>query len=64
MKYVRVMDSVLRSSRRDFFTGMTNPFGVVLDIVHEYGAVGGPVESVYFRGAVVGLTVNLKEGLG
>lgn len=62
MKYVRVMDSILRSARRDFFTGMTNPFGVVLDTTHEYGAVGGPVESVYFRGAIVGLTVNLREG--
>jgi hypothetical protein len=61
MKYVRVMNAILRTGRRDFFTGMSNPFEVVLDIVHEYGPVGGPSESVYFRGAIVGLSVNLRE---
>lgn len=64
MKYVRVMDAILRSARRDFFTGMTNPFGIVLKTIHEYGPVGGPQDSVYFRGAVLGLTVNLREGKG
>lgn len=64
MKYVRVMDAILRSARRDFFTGMTNPFGVVLETIHEYGPVGGPENSVYFRGAILGLTVKLKEGKG
>ncbi len=61
MKYVRVMDAILRSARRDFFTGMSNPFGVVLEINHAYGPVGGPRETVYFRGAMVELTVNLRE---
>lgn len=61
MKYVQVMDAVLRSARRDFFTGMSNPFGVVLDIAHVYAPVGGPSNSIYFRGAVVELTVNLRE---
>lgn len=60
--YVKVMDAILRSARRDFFTGMTNPFGIVLETIHEYGPVGGPENSVYFRGAILGLTVNLREG--
>jgi hypothetical protein len=64
MKYVRVMDTILRSARRDFFTGMTNPFKIVLETIHEYGPVGGPENSVYFRGAILGLTVNLREGRG
>lgn len=61
MKYVRVMDAVLRSARRDFFTGMSNPFEVVLSVDHTYGPVGGPQDSIYFRGAVVELTVSLRE---
>lgn len=61
MKYVRVMDAILRSARRDFFTNMSNPFEVVLETIHEYGPVGGPQDSVYFRGAILGLTVNLRE---
>lgn len=61
MKYVRVMDAILRSGRREFSTGMSNPFEVVLETIHEYGPVGGPQDSVYFRGAILGLTVNLRE---
>lgn len=61
MKYVKTMDGVLRSARRDFFTGMSNPFEVVLDIKHAYAPVGGPEESVYFRAALVELTVSLRE---
>lgn len=61
MKYVRVMDSVLRSARRDFFNGMHNPFEVVLSVDHTYGPVGGPTDSIYFRAAVVELTVSLRE---
>lgn len=61
MKYVRVMNAILRTGRKDFFIGMSNPFEIVLDIIHEYGPVGGPAESVYFRGAIVGLTVSLRE---
>lgn len=61
MKYVRAMNGILRSARRDFFTGMSNPFEVVLDINHAYGPVGGPEENIYFRGAMVELTVNLRE---
>lgn len=62
MKYVKVMNAVLRSARLDFFTGMSNPFGVVLDITHNYGPLGGPdANSIYFRGAYVELTVGLRE---
>lgn len=61
MKYVRAADAILRSARRDFFANMSNPFEVVLDIVHTYGPVGGPEESIYFRAALVELTVNLRE---
>jgi len=61
MKYVKVMDAILRTGRRDFFTGMSNPFGIVLDVRHSYGPIGGPQENIYFRGALVELTVNLNE---
>lgn len=61
MKYVRVMNAILRSARLDFFTGMSNPFGVMLGFNHRYGPVGGPTDSIYFRAAVVELTVSLRE---
>lgn len=61
MKYVQVMDAILRSARMDFFTGMSNPFEVVIDCSHVYGPVGGPTDSIYFRAAVVELTVGLRE---
>jgi len=60
MKYVRVMDAILRTARADFFTDMSNPFGVVLQIRHSYGPVGSK-ETQYFRAAIVELTVNLRE---
>lgn len=62
MRYVRTMDAVLRTSKNDFFTGMHNPFGVVLDIRHSYDSLRGKKPS-YFRAAVVELTVNLREGV-
>jgi hypothetical protein len=61
MKYVRTMNAVLRSARQDFFTGMSNPFGVFLEITHSYGPVGGPTNSILFRGAMIELTINLRE---
>lgn len=60
MKYVKVMNAVLRSARRDFFEGMSNPFEVVLGIRHQYTPVGEH-EGVHFRGAYLELTVNLRE---
>lgn len=59
-KYVRVMNLVLRNARRDFFTGMSNPFGVVLKIEHLYD-VERSDETVFFNAAIVDLTVSLCE---
>lgn len=58
--YVQVMDSVLRNAKADFFTGMRNPFGLILEIDHSYGPIG-EADASYFRGAVLQLTVNLRE---
>lgn len=60
MSYVQVMDSVLRNAKADFFTGMSNPFGLILEIDHSYGPIG-EADASYFRGAVLQLTVNLRE---
>jgi hypothetical protein len=60
MRYVRVMDAILRSARLDFFTGMSNPFEVVLQLNHSYGPVGDD-ETIYFRGAIVSVTLRLRE---
>lgn len=60
MKYVRAMDAVLRTAKRDFFTGMSNPFGVWLEVEHTYWPIGSE-NSIYFRSAIVELTVNLRE---
>lgn len=60
MSYVQVMDSVLRNAKDDFFTGMSSPFGLALEIDHSYGPVG-EADASYFRGAVLQLTVNLRE---
>lgn len=60
MKYVRCMDATLRTARRDFFTNMSNPFGVILDVNHTYGPLGER-EQLYFRSAIVELTIKLCE---
>lgn len=60
MSYVQVMDSVLRNAKDDFFTGMSSPFGLSLEINHSYGPIG-EANASYFRGAVLQLTVNLRE---
>lgn len=60
MKYVRAMDAVLRTAKRDFFTGMSNPFGVWLKVEHTYWPIGQE-NNIYFRSAIVELTVNLRE---
>ena len=60
MKYVRAMDAVLRTAKHDFFTGMSNPFEVVLTVNHTYWPIGRK-ESVYFRSSIVELTVALRE---
>jgi hypothetical protein len=58
-KYVRVAHLVLQNARRDFFTGMSNPFEVVLDFEHAYDAVRG--ETIIYRAAAIELTVGLRE---
>jgi hypothetical protein len=60
MSYVQVADSVLRNAKNDFFTGMSNPFGLWLEIVHDYGPIGEK-DLTYFRGAMLRLTVHLNE---
>jgi hypothetical protein len=60
MKYVRAMDAVLRTARQDFFTNMSNPFGIIIEARHAYGPLGER-ENQYFRSAIVELTVNLRE---
>lgn len=60
MKYVKVMNAVLRSARLEFFEGMSNPFGVVLELRHQYTQIGEH-EGVHFRGAYLELTINLRE---
>ena len=61
MRYVRALDAVLRTGRQDFFTGMSNPFGVVVDVTHSYPGFIGANDSVYFRSATLELTVSLRE---
>lgn len=60
MKYVRVLHLVLMTARRDFFTGMSNPFEVVLKIDHYYDVTRSD-DNVFFNAAVVDLTVSLRE---
>lgn len=60
MKYVRALDAVLRTGKRDFFTNMSNPFGVWLEVDHVYGPIGDR-QSTLFRSARLELTVNLRE---
>lgn len=60
MRYVRTMDAVLRTGKNDFFTGMSNPFGLILDVRHSYDSLRGQKPS-YFRAAVLELSVNIRE---
>lgn len=60
MKYVRVAHLVLQTARRDFFTGMSNPFEVVLGFEHAYDWTREK-DSIISRAAVVEVTVGLRE---
>lgn len=60
MKYVRVVHLVLQTGRRDFFTGMSNPFEVVLGFEHAYDVVRGD-ETIISRAAAIEVTVGLRE---
>jgi hypothetical protein len=59
-KYVRVAHLVLQNARRDFFTGMSNPFEVVLGFEHAYDLVRGDETSIS-RAAGIEVTVSLRE---
>lgn len=59
-KYVRVAHLVLQNARRDFFTGMSNPFGVVLDFEHAYDVVRGD-DTTVARAAGVEVAVSIRE---
>lgn len=61
MRYVKVLNSVLRSGLNDLREGLSNPFGLVIEsITHDYGPIGER-ESIYFRSAIVEVTVSLRE---
>src|SRR6185436_17170534 len=59
-KYVRVAHLVLQNARRDFFTGMSNPFGVVLDFEHAYDLVRSDNTTVA-RAAGIEVSVGIRE---
>lgn len=59
-KYVRVAHLVLQHARADFFNGMSNPFGVILDFEHAYDVVRGDETSIS-RAAAIEVTVSLRE---
>lgn len=59
-KYVRVAHLVLQNARQDFFTGMSNPFGVVLDFEHAYDVVRSE-ETIIARAAGVEVVVGIRE---
>lgn len=60
MKYVRVAHLVLQSARRDFFTGMSNPFEVVLGFDHAYDVTRGSEPTIY-RAGVIEVAVGVRE---
>lgn len=60
MKYVRVAHLVLQTGRRDFFTGMSNPFEVVLEFEHTYDVVRSN-DTIISRAAAIEVAVGLRE---
>lgn len=67
MKYVRVMDAVLRTATyADYFTGFTTgasqPFGLSVDVTHEYGPLGADEKrTIYFKPASLDLRLTFNE---
>lgn len=59
-KYVRVVHLVLQNARTDFFTGMSNPFEVVLGFEHAYDLVRSD-ETIICRAAAIEVTVGIRE---
>lgn len=60
MKYVRVAHLVLQTARRDFFTGMSNSFEVVLGFEHAYDVVRSN-DTIISRAGAIEVTVSLRE---
>lgn len=67
MKYVRAMDAVLRTATyADYFAGFTTgasqPFGLVIDVTHEYGPLGAnDNRTTYFKPASLDLRLTFNE---
>ena len=66
MKYVRVMDAVLRTATKaDYCAGMATrvPFGFYVDVTHEYGPLGANENrTTFFKPASLQLTIHINEG--
>lgn len=62
MRYMGTLDAVLRSApKRDYFRNMSvQVFGLVLEMEHIYGPLGVE-KSIFFRGAVMQLTITVNE---
>lgn len=67
MKYVRAMDSVLRSaSKSDYCANMGTdngaPFGFILNVTHRYGPLGQDEgRTTYFKPASLELAIEFRE---
>lgn len=64
MRYMKVFNVVIRSAYRDLKEGLSNGFGfIVLRITHDYAPVGRDRDnaSIYFRGALIEITLSLRE---
>lgn len=65
MRYMRVMEAVLRAGNKDEFFGTvasTRTFGFSIDCEHVYRQDIRTNTSIYFRDATLQLTVEIKEG--
>lgn len=62
MRYVGTVDAVLRSARKaDYFVNMSvQTFGLVLEMEHVYGPIGGSTPAL-FRGARVEVNITVNE---
>jgi len=63
MRYVRCLDAVIRSApKSDWFAGMETQrrFGLVVEVEHGYDVVRTN-GSIYFRAAVMLLTIKINE---
>lgn len=65
MRYMRVMEAVLRAGNKDDFFGTVNAtktFGFSIDCEHVYRQDIRTNTSIYYRDATLQLTVEIKEG--